>query len=180
VGELDKKVEQAVAEDGSVQFTLDFLDPEKLSFERRENGTLIMHVKDSASYIDVRVRKAFPVTDPEHYTEICSKDRKYIGMVFSFSSLGEKDRELLSEELERSYVIPLITSITELKSMQGATHMEVITNRGPATLYIFRPHEDIKHLRDGRIRITDALDNIYEIRPWAIDAASVVNLQKLL
>ncbi|MBN1808425.1 MAG: DUF1854 domain-containing protein [Planctomycetes bacterium] len=169
-----------VSEDGAVKLSLDFLDPEKITFDRTGTGTLRMHIADEVTYLDVRIRQAFPVSDTEHYIEICGKDKKHLGMIYSFASLSEENRRLVEEEIERSYMIPVVSAITKLTLRHGSMHLEVETNRGHATLYIFHPHDDITYLRDGRLRVKDALENVYEIRPWALDASSTQHLEKML
>ncbi|HHN47020.1 MAG TPA: DUF1854 domain-containing protein [Planctomycetes bacterium] len=165
---------------GDIRFSIEYLDPETLSFERTPAGTLRLHVRDKACWLDVRIGRAFPVTNPEHYIEVRARDNTSIGMIFALAAISEANRRLVAEEIEKSYVVPIITSIAEMREEQGTLYMAVDTDRGKSVLYVFHPHDDIVHLRDGRLRIKDALDNIYEIRPWMLDQASLKLIDKLV
>jgi len=172
--------EGLVDAEGAVRLTLDFIDPETATFERAQSGALMLNIKDKVTYLDVRIRKAFPVTYPEHYIEVRDRDNKYIGMIHSLSALTDENRHRVLEEIEKSYIIPVVTSIQEMRMERGSLQLTVTTNRGPATLYVFHAHENVMHLSDGRLRVTDALENIYEIRPWALDPMSLSHIEKIL
>jgi hypothetical protein len=167
-------------DNGGARFTLEFLDPQKITFRRVPSGALMLDIKDYVAYLDVRVKKAFPVTDPDHYIEIRARDWTYLGMIHSFAALDQANQKLITEELEKSYIIPIITSVIELREEHGSLYVSAETTRGPAAIYVFHPHDDIVHLKDRRLRIKDVLDNVYEMRPWLLDPESQEKISKLI
>ena len=171
---------QAAAEADGARLTLEFLDPHSILFTRASSGNLMLEIKDKVVYLDVRIRRAFPVSDPDHFIEVRTRDGTYIGMIESFSALSEHNRGMVAEEIERSYLVPVITAVHEADDKHGSLFLDVATTRGPAKIYVFHPHDDIVHLRDGRLRIKDALGNAYEIRPRLLDSQSLARVERYI
>ena len=159
---------------------INFLDPENLRLYRDEEDRLLLEIKDKVVYIDVSCRLAFPISDPTRYLELRDEGGEPIGMVERIAHLDRESRKAFEEEIRRSYFVPRIIRVEEMKRDIGALRFEAETDRGPVKFFVLNAHEDITHLSDGRVRIQDGFKNIYEILPWELDATSRQKVERII
>lgn len=164
----------------ALALSLKFLDPNRLTLSRHKDGALLLEIKDEVVYIDVTCRLAFPISEPSRFLEFRDHGNKVIGVIDHVRDLDGKSLDVLEQELERSYFIPRVIEVEEMKSDAGAQRFVVETNRGPATFYVLNPHDDITRLSDGRLRLLDGFGNMYEILPWELDEASRDKVERIL
>jgi Domain of unknown function (DUF1854). len=95
--------EQQVAE-------LVWLDPKQLRFFK-EKGILRLTIGEERSYWKVQVYRCFPLTDPNRYISVRDAMNREIGLIRDLSELSQDSRKVVEEELERRYLVPVITRI---------------------------------------------------------------------
>lgn len=75
------------------------LEPDKVKVIRREGGALELRYGEEVHY-PIRVKQAFPLTNPENYIVFLTEHGKQIGMVEDLNKLDEESRKNILEELE--------------------------------------------------------------------------------
>jgi hypothetical protein len=111
---------------------------------------------------DVRVRRAFPWSSPDHFISICSSDGKELLLIDDRSTLTPAQRSAIDEALGSSVFIPRITRVEEVDVRFGYQQWKVHTDRGSAEFRV-QEREDIRFLPDGRFAVRDADGNVYEL-----------------
>ena len=165
---------------GALSLGINFLAADRLTLKRHSGGALMLELEDEVVYVDVSCRLAFPISDPGRFLEFRDRGNDVIGMVEHVRDLDRRSLEVLEQELERSYFIPRILAVEEMRRVAGAQRFIADTDRGPATFYVLNPHDDITHLSDGRLRIKDGFGNMYEILPWQLDQTSRDKVERIL
>ena len=112
--------------------------------------------------VDVRVRRAFPWTDPDHFISVRSGDGKELLLIEDLTSVAPEQRRVIENVLASSVFIPKITRVDEVDVRFGYQQWKVRTDRGPAEFRV-QEREDIRFLHDGRFSIRDADGNVYEL-----------------
>lgn len=133
--------------------------PEKVRLFRDPNGNLRLTLEGDRSYLQVKVARAFPLSDPNNW--ICyadGKDRQIV-IVANPRRLDPETRLLTEEELRRRYFVPTVTRVLEIRQAFGVAHWKVETDRGPRRFVIRNLRESVQELEDGRRLVTDAEGN---------------------
>jgi hypothetical protein len=95
--------EQQVAE-------LVWLDPKQLRFFK-EKGILRLTIGEERSYWKVQVYRCFPLTDPEPIHQRQGRHEPRNRLALRFVGTISESREVVKEELERRYLVPVIVRI---------------------------------------------------------------------
>ena len=151
---------------------LRYLAPEDLTFARH-GAALRMTVAGEQSVLRVTVLRAFPLSDPDRYLSMRDGGGQEVGVLRDPAALPAEAQALLAEELERRYVIPVITRVLEARERFGIVDWRVQTDRGERAF-------TTRNLRDaqvspapGRFVISDVDGNRYDIPDLeALDATS--------
>ena len=113
---------------------------------------------------DVRVRRAFPWSDPGNFVSIRSSDGKELLLIDDVAALPPALRQTIEFYLAATVRIPRIERIDTIDVRFGYQEWSVTTDRGPVSFRV-QEREDIRFLPDGRFSVKDADGNIYELRP---------------
>ena len=128
----------------------------------------------------MRVRRAFPWSDKQHYISIRSSEGKELVLVEDLSSLDAPQRAMLEKWLDDNTFIPRVTRINHVDVRFGFQQWNVQTDRGKADFRV-QEREDIRFHPDGRFSIKDADGNMYEMpRLDELDAHSRHAVESLL
>jgi hypothetical protein len=129
---------------------------------------------------DVRIRRAFPWSHPEHFLSIRSSDGKELLLIESLAGLPQELRRTIELSLVGSVFIPRITRVEEVDVRFGYQQWKVQTDRGPVEFRV-QEREDIRFLPDGRFSLRDADGNVYEMPPLVqLDADSQRALEPIV
>ncbi len=129
---------------------------------------------------DVRIRRAFPWSQPGRHISIRSSEGKELLLIDDIAGLGADLRARIERWLETNSFIPRITRIVEVDVRFGYQQWQVQTDRGRIEFRV-QEREDIRFLPDGRFSIRDADGNIYEMpRLDQLDAHSRRAVESLL
>lgn len=138
------------------------LDPAQVRLYRTTRGLFSMHL-DGVEHEDLRVRRAFPLERPDGYIGFLLPDNTELGMLVSVEELDAPSRQVLAEELEKTYFLPVITHIAELGEEFGVVHADVETTVGRRQIEIRGIRSNIRLLSRRRALIVDAIGNRYEL-----------------
>ena len=158
--------------------SLRILNPKKVKVIRAELDTIDLEIEGMV-FTDVRPRRPFPYTHPE-YIIFYDKDEKEIGILHDYRKLDRKSRALLEQVLNLIYFMPTIKRILSIDRSKGWKYLwRVETDKG------FREFEThgrcTRLLPDGRIIITDASGNVYQIKNLnELDSKSIAWLMFVL
>ncbi len=108
------------------------LDKTNTHFDSK-NGFLTMTLSSDGEekvYDRVFPHRAFPFELLWQYISVLDSDSVEIGIVYDVDDLSEKDRELLTKELERKYYEPKIKKVESMKERYGFSYWSVVTEDG--------------------------------------------------
>lgn len=145
-----------------------------------DRGRLVLKRPDQEDVADVRIRRAFPWSNPRRFISIRNSEGKELLMIEDLDALGEGTRKFIEDALVDGSFIPTINRIDEIDMTFGHQEWRVQTDRGPAEFRV-QEREDVRFLPDGRFSVKDADGNIYEMpRLAAMDEHSRKVLEKLV
>jgi len=111
---------------------------------------------------DVRIRRAFPWSQPGRHISIRTSDGKELLLIDDITGLGPDLRARIERWLDTHSFIPRIMRISEVDVRFGYQQWKVQTDRGPIEFRV-QEREDIRFLPDGRFSIRDADGTVYEM-----------------
>jgi hypothetical protein len=140
-----------------------YLDAKKLRFAKH-GACLRLTLEDEVSYLEVKVTRLFPLSDPDCYLAVRDKDNEEIGILTKLSDLDEANRNLILEQLERRYLMPIITRVINVKERFGTAEWEVETSRGKRKFTMRNMRENITNVTPYRYLLTDVDGNRFDVR----------------
>ena len=129
-----------------------------------EQSKLVLRRPGEEDVRDVRVRRAFPWSNPDQFISLRNADGKELMLIESLTGLSEPVRQQIEQTLTGAVFIPRITRVDEVDVRFGHQQWKVQTDRGP-TEFRVQEREDIRFLQDGRFSLKDADGNVYELPP---------------
>jgi len=147
--------------EGDSAFRLRFLESADINFFR-SGDALRMTIKGDRSCLRVVPMYAFPHSSREKYISLRDMDDNELGMIRSLGDLDKRARKLLSEELRRRYVTPVILEIKSISDRYDVVEWDVETDRGPKVFVTRSLHESLTESAGGWI-VTDMENNRYEV-----------------
>jgi hypothetical protein len=142
------------------------LDPHKIRLSRSRRGWPVLEVEDDRCYLDVRVVRSFPLSDPDHYYGLLNAKDKVIGVIPDPSGLDPESREIAEWELTRRYFTPIITRFVRMKEEHGVVYGDVETNLGPRQFVVKGIRDSILDLGEERVLINDVEGNRFMVENW--------------
>jgi hypothetical protein len=142
------------------------LDARRMKLFHDDSGRLRLTVEGNRSYTDVKVVRAFPFSDREHFIGFLDNRDKVITLVTDLREMSPESREIALEALERHYFIPTIQRVLSLKEEFGAVYLDVETDRGRRQLVAKGLRDAIVDLGGGELLIADVDGNRYRIIDW--------------
>lgn len=135
-----------------------------MNFSIDEKGQLTLAREGEEVVADVRVRRAFPWSNPDHFVSLRTSEGKELALIDDLAALSPEQQSLLRARLDRSTFIPRITRVLEVDVQFGYQQWRVDTDRGPIAFRV-QEREDIRFLADGRFTVKDADGSLYELPP---------------
>jgi len=153
----------------NIEDELNILNPKKVRLYKDGFNKLNLEIEGDRVYPAVEAAMSFPLTEPEQFVSFCEtgdgNGDKEIGIVEDIKKLDSTSRKVLKEELKRTYFMPRITKINQMKEFHGIMKFDVETDKGTRE-FETRHKEDIRKLSGGCIIIKDADGNRYEIKNY--------------
>jgi len=162
---------------------LRYLKPRQVRVFRTPNGQLRATIEGERSVIAPRFLRALPLTDPDRYISLreAEPQGKEVGLLRHWQRLDRESRELVQAELDRRYLYPVLKRIVSLENLFTAAVCVFETDRGVRKVTLRDVRDNVVYLGEGRILITDAEGNRYDIRRLdALDARSRTLLGQIL
>ncbi len=137
---------------------------ESFELQTDEQGRLVLKRPDKDDVADVRVRRAFPWSQPNQFVSIRDAEGKELLLIEDLNEVPAAQREAIQDWLGSTSFIPRITQVEKIDLRFGYQQWKVTTDRGAAEFRV-QEREDIRFLPDGRFRVKDADGNVYEMLP---------------
>jgi hypothetical protein len=154
--------------------------PPEFELTRDPKGALALRRAGEDEVADVRVRRAFPWSNPSRHVSIRSPEGKELLLIDDLSAVPEAQRSMIEQALRETTFIPRITRILECDTRFGHQNWRVETDAGRVEFRV-QEREDIRFLPDGRFTVKDVDGNVYELpRLGELDAQSQRVLEKLI
>jgi hypothetical protein len=142
-------------------FELRVLDPRRMKVFRVA-GVTRMTLENDRSWIKVTVARAFPLSDPEHYIGFLDGAGKDVGLLPDPGLLDAESRQLVEEELEKRYFVPIVERVLSVKEEFGTVYWKVETDRGAKEIVVRNLRDNLQELSSSRVIITDVDGNRFE------------------
>ena len=156
------------------------LEPDCIRLFRRA-GHIRLTVAQDRSYLDVRIVRAFPLSDPDHFIGLLDGKEHVIGVLDDLKAARVESRHIIDEELDRRYFTPTIRKIYSMKEEYGVYYCNVDTNNGKRRFVAKGIRDQLLDISDEAMMITDVDGNRYRIQDWtALDAKSRRYLEQLV
>ena len=140
-----------------------FFDPGAIYLERAVYSSPSLTVAGE-TYDQVRIQRAFPLSDKHRYIAFFDKNEAYIGMVEDLNEVEGESRKIIGEELSWRYFTPQILRLERAENSAGRTIMEGETDRGRMSITFRGIRESVVEITPDRFMITDENGNRYEIK----------------
>ena len=127
-------------------------------------GKFVLKRPGEEDVVDVRIRRAFPWSNPNRHISIRNAEGKEVLLLDDLTGVAEEQRKLIEGQLEKWVFIPKITRVLKIDMSFGFQQWQVLTDRGPAEFRV-QEREDVRFLGDGRFSVKDVDGCIYELPP---------------
>jgi hypothetical protein len=134
-------------------------------FLRNADDRVVM-IRDGEALALGNVMSAFPLTGPGKMVSVRDEEGEELGVLDDIHALDAESRQVLREELERSYFMPRITDILDVREELSVVTWEVETNRGFRTFHVRHVRQNVRKLGRRRLVIKDVDGNRYEVKDW--------------
>ncbi|MGI4791936.1 MAG: DUF1854 domain-containing protein [Janthinobacterium lividum] len=153
-----------VATETDNPFAVRVLDPKSIRLFRThpQDTTVRATIEGDRSWREVRIARAFPLSDPDRYIGLRDGNDKDIGMLESLSGIDGESHAIIEEELERRYFTPQITQVNYVDEAFGVVTWEVETSKGPRRFLVRNLRDSSYTLGSSRVMMTDVDGNRYE------------------
>lgn len=142
---------------------------------------LRVEIRDDRTVLSAKVKRVFPISDPNKYLSILDGADKEVGILRNPSDLDRDSKAALEAELDRRYFTPVIREIRALKQDGGMWLFNVVTQRGPTAFYVRHWRDNAYEIKPGRWHIQSVDGQRYEIVDIdALDSRSLRLLDQLL
>jgi hypothetical protein len=142
-----------------------YLEPKTVALRRGDREAPHATIDGDRTYLDTRVRLAFPQSLPDQYIVLHDSKDNVIGMLLTIEGLDELSTAIVKEELDRRYFRPQVVRVLKLHEEYGCTEFEVETTRGLVTFRVRGVNENVREGPNGTFRIRDIHGSIFEVPP---------------
>lgn len=107
---------------------------------------LRIEIEGERCLLDARLRRLFPLSEPNRFFSILDRDGKEGALLDSFDGMDDATRAALSGDLDRAYATARIERIDDLRQEAGMWRFDVSTSRGPVVFFV-------RNWRDSSVEI---------------------------
>lgn len=160
---------------------IEMIDLKNAEFYITEGG--FMGLKYAGKdYNRIVLRRALPVGCPHEYISVADKNNKEIGMIRSLTDLNEKQRKIITTELNNRYYCPTIYEIKSAKDRLGYVYFELVVGRDgykhKKCCAVKDVNKNIRVLDEDKLVMFDVDGNRYIIQSLSeLDKKSVKKLE---
>ena len=127
----------------------------RFNLEKDVFGNIRLILDGGQSYNQVRIIRAFPISDPENGFSIVNQDGHELVWFESINQLSEDNQRIAHASLEQIEFIPVISKINDLNTYALPSIWDIETDRGVTKLKL-KTEQDIRRVSSEALLITDA------------------------
>jgi len=127
----------------------------RFNLEKDVFGNIRLILDGGQSYDQVRIIRAFPISDPENGFSIVNQDGHELVWFESINQLSEDNQRIAHASLEQIEFIPVISKINDLNTYALPSIWDIETDRGVTKLKL-KTEQDIRRVSSEALLITDA------------------------
>jgi hypothetical protein len=142
------------------------LKADEIRFERDEHAGGIVMIKGEERLRVGIISRAFPLSNPRRWLLVRDEEGDEIGLIDDARHLDSHSRNIVREEVEKSYFLPDITNVIDIDEDLNVVTWEVDTNRGLRTFMVRSVRQNIRRIAGFGILIRDVDGNRYRIRDY--------------
>ncbi len=130
-------------------FDVKLLDPSDLRFFHAPEGDarLRLEFQGDRSFSDVRLSRALPLSDPDHYLAIRDADDKEVGVLVEWHALDPQSHAIVLDALEHGYFLPKVLKVNKVVDTFGVVVWDVDTDYGTKRY-------TIRNIRDSSVALS--------------------------
>ena len=113
-----------------------------------------------------RMTAAYPLTRPRRLISVRDESGEEIGILDRVRDLDPDSRQIVREELERSYFMPQITDVYGIREELNLVQWDVLTSKGPRSFPVRGVRRNVRKIGQRQFVIKDVDGNRYEIPDW--------------
>lgn len=125
------------------------------SISKNNNGTIKAEDAHGKIFDDIRIARAFPISDPDNGFSIVDSDGHELVWFENMSDLTPYEQDLIQESLSQIEFIPVIQRISGINTFSLPSLWDIQTDRGHTRLKL-KSEQDIRRISDVALLITDA------------------------
>lgn len=143
-------------------------------------GKVVLSRPGEEDVKDVRIRRAFPWSDPSRYISIRTSEGKELVLIEDLAKIAQEQRRFIEQQLAKWAFVPRIKQILEIDMRFGFQQWKVVTDRGPVEFRV-QEREDVRFLGDGRFSVKDVDGCIYELPSFGeLDERSRLAIEQVI
>lgn len=160
---------------------LNYLDPAQLTFQRPVGASSLRAiVGEDRCILDARLRRVFPLSNPDQYLSVQDGEGKEVGILRDLDTLEHESRRLAEQELDRCYFTPKILQLNSVRQEGGLWTFDVLTSRGPIRFYVRNWRDSSSEIAPGRFLIQSVDGQRFEIEDYQrLDSNSQLLIEQL-
>jgi len=146
------------------KFSVRIFKPGDMKLFRTENGDsrVRLTIGDDRTYLDVRIARAFPYTNPNQYIGFRDAAESDIGLIVEPSEFDAETQKIIKAELTRRYFTPRVKRVISVREEHGTVTFVVETDRGERRFVVRNLRDNAYPLGASRVLVTDTDGNRYE------------------
>jgi hypothetical protein len=125
------------------------------TISKNKNGTVKAEDSQGNVFENIRITRAFPISDPENGFSIVDSDGHELVWFEKMDDLTPYEQNIVNETLAQIEFIPVLQRITGINTFSLPTMWDIQTDRGPTRLKL-KSEQDIRRISDVALLITDA------------------------
>lgn len=152
---------QPVTED---TFDITPIDPHdvRLFHEPAGDSRVRALIRDELCHIDVRLSRALPLSDPDHYLGLADEAGKDLGVIYDWRSLDAASLKVAEAALERSHLLPKVLKVYDVNDKFGIVIWDVETDHGPRRYTVRNIRDNSVSLSPTRVLMSDVEGDRFE------------------
>ena len=141
------------------------LEASDVRFGRSGDGQVVVRLRGRFVVVG-NLMAASPITDPQHMVSLRDEHGEELGILGDVAQLDPISQQIVAEELERSYFMPRITDILDIREDLGVVSWDVETSKGERSFHVRDIRQNVRKIGRRRLIIRDVDGNRYEIHDW--------------
>ena len=129
----------------------------------REKGVLYLCTQGQEKPVQVLPVWTRPLTARGQELSFLDSSRQEVARIPNLECLDPESRSLVEEELGKSYLIPVIREISDIKAHLGTLYWAVETDAGSRRFALKDPVQNVTWISEDHLVLRDCVGNRYEI-----------------